>query len=413
MEIRVLESFESVRQCIQDYEQQSFTHFVTYNKSPLFGKEEFVPDANKCRLHFWSHCGKMGVPIRYDGVPFVHVGRWSLVCHQGRDTGLRRKTKYIEERRKKTELTGTAPTVRKTSTKKVNCPAQIYVSHIVKYPQFKVPEQFLTENSLPTEQLRRVMKRKIRTKHKYNRLTMERLHRYYVRLPSSTDHQGHPLVSRSTDDHLQGPRDIISNSSTLDRRNVNKNRDRHRRTKEPIDDRVSKKLRELVSLGYTSTAVIRAELNKFVIKELFVGQQPPPAMFRRFNPTSRDILNALHRVKQDAAQQRRSCLLSLCESIMTSISESLETLDDESLSSACEQLHSVAEQLKNKSQPKQDCSVSVHPQLPAEEASSPFSFVTVIEENQAPHEEFLCADLKQELNSSDSEDIAYKYGVEE
>ena len=49
------------------------------------------------RIHYWSHTGKLGksgVPIEYDGVPFMHVGRWVLMCHQGKDVNKLHKQKY-------------------------------------------------------------------------------------------------------------------------------------------------------------------------------------------------------------------------------------------------------------------------------------------------------------------------------
>lgn len=234
------------------------------------------------------------------------------MCHQGKDKSLRRKLKLSDERKKLLDSTGAMKASRKSSTKKVNCPAEIYVSHIVKYPQFKVPSNLLEENSLPTEQVRRVIKRKLLTAYKRSASKLAAVHYFYIKLPLPQDHQGHPLVSRLVDKFATRTKDVVFNSSTLDRRKVNKNRDRQRRTREPIDERVAAKLQELARSGLDSTVLIRAELNKYVINELFVGQQPPPAMFRRYNPTSRDIINALHRAKQEATAAHLHALRSHC-----------------------------------------------------------------------------------------------------
>lgn len=331
-------------------------------------------------MHFWSHSGKAGVPIEYDGVPFVHVGRWSLICHQGKDIGARAKAKYIEKK-KRLEQEGAMFSSRKTTTKKVNCPALIYVSHIVKYSQFKVPAKFLSENSLPTEQLRRTMKEKMRAKHRSHPSNVMRVHCYFVRLPEPGDHQGHPFVAQVLAANAASASVVVSNTSTLDRRKVNRNRDRQRRTREPMDERVAVRLEELIRSGHCSTAGIRAELNKFVIQHLFEGEPAPPAMFRRYNPTSRDILNAMHRVKQEALVSRCAELRSHCSIALNSISGALSTIEDEvALTNLYKQLIIISKQFESEEikDTKLDCSVIVH-QLPPEESSS-YHVVTVIEE---------------------------------
>lgn len=163
-----------------------------------------MPNIEKGRIHYWSHTGKCGVPIEYDGVPFMHVGRWVLMCHQGQDTNKRHKEKYqirkhIEQQASFFFLlaflhfhikfinrifiylllllitllmllllflkfysifgimqlitvlpiilqeSGVTPKSRNRTqvTKKVNCPAEIYVNHIMKFPQHKVHKVLL------------------------------------------------------------------------------------------------------------------------------------------------------------------------------------------------------------------------------------------------------------------------------
>ena len=348
---------------------------------------EFVPDVWRGRMHYWSHSGKVGVPIEYDGVPFMHVGRWSLICHQGRDIAATAKSKYLEKKKKQEQEGMRISGSRKASTKKVNCPAEIYVSHIIKYPQFKVSPRLLTDNSLPSEQIRKTNKEKLRLLHRKDPGKVVRLHCYYVRLPQPGDHQGHPFVAHvAADDEATNL--VVSNTSTLDRRKINKNRDRHRRTREPLDARVGEKLADLIREGYCSTAVIRSELNKFVIQELFAGEVPPPAMFRRYNPTSRDIQNALHKVKQEAYESHRTELRSLCSSALSNIDNALSSVDDEvTLSNMYKHLTHLCKQfgIGSNGRVSTDCSVSVH-QVSSEETTT-CQVVTVIEESQGRFKE--------------------------
>lgn len=332
-------------------------------------------------MHYWSHSGKIGVPIEYDGVPFMHVGRWSLVCHQGRDTGSSIKNKYLEKKKKLEQEGLKVVNSRKSSSKKVNCPAEIYVSHVVKFPQFKVSSRLLADNSLPSEPVRKNIKEKLRLMHKRDPRKVVRHHCYYVRLPQPGDHQGHPFVAHvAADDISTKANVVVSNTSTLDRRKINKNRDKYRRTKEPIDNRVAAKLSSLIKEGFCSTAVIRSELNKFVIQELFSGEAPPPAMFRRYNPTSRDIQNALHKVKQEAYMSHRRELRSLCSDALKDIENSLISIEDEvTLGNLYKRLAGLRKQIGiGADYEDKDCSVSIH-QLVCEEVPS-YQVVTLIEE---------------------------------
>ena len=122
----------------------------------------------------------------------------------------------------------------------------------------------VSQNSLPSEQLRRTTKRKISALFKQNSLKVELEHWYYLQLPMIADHKGHPFIA-TTPSTGNIKKMVVSNISTLDRRKTNRNRDRQRRTREPVDERVLHKLNSLVKAGYCSVSVIRAELNRFVL----------------------------------------------------------------------------------------------------------------------------------------------------
>ena len=317
-----------------------------------------VPAIKNSRMRFWSHAGKVGIPIEYDGVPFVHVGRWSLLCHQGKDIAAKAKQRYFERKAqilvKNSSLSNIS---RRTTTKKVNCPAEVYVSHIVKYPQFRVPKSSAKENLMPTEHIRRGIKDKIRTK---NPSKIVHQHCYIVRLPDVSDHSGHPCVASAA---VIRDRPAVSNISTFDRKVTNKNRDKYRRTKEPLDVRVALKLEEIIKGGIYSTSEIKSELNKYVIDDLFNSRPPPPAMFRRYNPTSRDIYNTFKRLKQKAYIYRCEEIRTHCVNIITNISKSLPKIgDEEVLTDIYEKLLKVSQHysLSSVFEHSGDASVTLH-----------------------------------------------------
>lgn len=69
------------------------------------------------------------------------------------------------------------------------------------------------------------------------------------------------------------------------------------RTKEPVDPMVLEKIRELYKEGVQDEPSIRKAINSFVTDELLAGKVKPPAIFRRYNPTYKDISNEIAKVK--------------------------------------------------------------------------------------------------------------------
>lgn len=68
------------------------------------------------------------------------------------------------------------------------------------------------------------------------------------------------------------------------------------RTKEPVDPRVLTKMYELTRQGVTTVKMMQEAIAEFVREELFPCGEPPPSMYRRYNPTSSDIQNAMYKV---------------------------------------------------------------------------------------------------------------------
>lgn len=62
---------------------------------------EKIPNVHRGRIYFESLKGKCGMPITYDGVPFIHLGRWSFICHQGVDKCKKQRDQYYEKKREK------------------------------------------------------------------------------------------------------------------------------------------------------------------------------------------------------------------------------------------------------------------------------------------------------------------------
>ena len=64
--------------------------------------------------------------------------------------------------------------------------------------------------------------------------------------------------------------------------------------REPLDERVVQKIREMQVIGVRSVAEVRRHLDKFVKQDLFCGENPPSETSRRYYPTDADIRNVLN-----------------------------------------------------------------------------------------------------------------------
>lgn len=348
--VRKFRTLKEVYECLEQYQKETVTHFIKYNKDKIFGNEDYIPNIEKGRIHYWSHTGKCGVPIEYDGVPFMHVGRWVLMCHQGQDTNKRHKEKYQMRKHREQQESGVMPKSRNRSqvTKKVNCPAEIYVTHIMKFPQHKVPNALLAINSLPTDHMRKLAKKKIINSFRRYSNRFIRESWYYVRLPDATSHEGHPILGLIKQEPTpfslpaECTLEIPSQSdAAVEIKRKRQSKSTKFRTKEPVDPRVLQKMYELTRQGVSTVKMMQEAIAEYVREELFPSGEPPPTMYRRYNPTSSDIQNAMYKVKQEMRLEGKSILQYRCAALVREITELVVQTDSE------EYLNQLEEQLRN------------------------------------------------------------------
>ncbi|XP_045101181.1 uncharacterized protein LOC123498108 isoform X1 [Portunus trituberculatus] len=338
-------TLHEVCQCVEEYQQDTCTHFIKYNRDKHFGDEAYVPNIERGRIHYWSNTGKCGVPIEYDGVPFMHVGRWVLMCHQGQDTNKGHKEKYQIRKLREQQESGVKPKSRNRAqvTKKVNCPAEIYITHIMKFPQHKMPNALLAINSLPTDHMRKLAKRKIVSSFKRYSSRFVRESWYYVRLPHPSTHFGHPVLGLVKEEpEFDVPEECANKmSSKVDSKKRKQTKGTKFRTKEPVDSRVLQKMYELTRQGVSTVKMMQEAIEEFVHEELFPCGEPPPSMYRRYNPTPSDIQNAMYKVKQEMRLEGKSILQYRCAALVREITEMVVQTDSE------EYLNQLEEQLRH------------------------------------------------------------------
>ena len=157
-------------------------------------------------------------------------------------------------------------------TRKFDCPAVIQLRGIKVFinPRYEVrqlPHQ--TSNSLKMAKKRALH----RLKDDLNQSNIAHVTRYYVKIPLSTEHKGHPLGASATINHC-------------------------------VDRRIISTIYDLVHRGVTRPEEVRGCLEEFVERELFANVSPqerPKKCSRKYYPTRQDPRN--HVTKAIAASK--------------------------------------------------------------------------------------------------------------
>ena len=157
-------------------------------------------------------------------------------------------------------------------TRKFDCPAVIQLRGIKVFinPLYEVrqlPHQ--TSNSLKMAKKRALH----RLKDDLKQGNIAYVMRYYIKIPLSTEHKGHPLGASATINHC-------------------------------VDRRIISKIYDLVQRGVTRPEEVRGCLEEFVERELFANVSPqerPKKCSRKYYPTRQDLRN--HITKAIAASK--------------------------------------------------------------------------------------------------------------
>lgn len=246
-------NYEKALQEIQSFQRETGTYFCqawSHIKESLH--PEIKPGAHKI---FWNDGENSRVKkcqLDFDGIPYIVLGSRIYDCQYGVDRNLNHKRRYKEAQMKGDNI------FRKRyhriqATKKQDCPAQIYLREIVKFPDFRIISN--------TEYYRRKSSARVQNALKSGNVCGEK--RTYVHFPYISDHKNHSL------EEVRG-------------------------LKHPIDSRLKKKIHELVADGITDVKTLKSILCQFVQTELFAGKDLPSKSNRHFYPKKSDIQNCIN-----------------------------------------------------------------------------------------------------------------------
>ncbi|XP_044133585.1 uncharacterized protein LOC122926276 [Bufo gargarizans] len=182
LQLQTLDSLENAMQAVDEFEEYTASNFVVVEKQKHFGNEAFRP-TTKVTVHWEGPVINNVCLNEYSGVPFIIVGRKVLGCHLGRDRAVAQKKRYAEYIIQKEITNQTFIPRRKTfqNTKKKDCPAKIYLYHILRFPDFQVKKKTEWQMRASARKLKRALQNEIALNHSY-----------MILFPELSDHQNHP-----------------------------------------------------------------------------------------------------------------------------------------------------------------------------------------------------------------------------
>ncbi|XP_073678281.1 uncharacterized protein [Garra rufa] len=183
------------------------------------------------------------------------VGRRIYTCHQGVD-----KHKHDKQKRQQQLVDDHSDHCYKERrhllqvSKKLDCPARIYLVHIIRFPDYKIPDDIHKQRKESAGRLRHALAT--------NPSAVKFEKQYVACFPGIEEHKNHPVVGEAAE------------------------------IREPVDTRVEKHIEKLALAGARKVSEVRRHISIFVA-ELFRGEAPPPPTRRRFYPLDKDIRNII------------------------------------------------------------------------------------------------------------------------
>ncbi|XP_071498505.1 uncharacterized protein [Diadema antillarum] len=262
-------SIEDVYKCISEHEERYRVKFITVHKDKDFGKPTVsIPDPGKNFLRWRLDYGGQSPKIECDGTPFFYMHRHVYICHQGRDRNEKAKAKRKVSKDAEDASNDAVPKKRRKlvqDTKKMDCPASIYVVQILRFPTHRIE----VSEPVPSGHSRVMAKKRLREEFELGADSIQTETLFYVSLPPLSSHVGHPVNNIAAG------------------------------LREAVDPRILHKIVELTARGIVRVPEIRRHLEEYVQSELFHSSEQPHRTRRRYYPTDVDIRHAVQKAKKE------------------------------------------------------------------------------------------------------------------
>ncbi|XP_056155855.1 calcium-responsive transcription factor-like [Lampris incognitus] len=233
-------SFEGI---LKKYEEDTLTKFIVSTKDKAFGQEDPTPGSKKIMWELKY--------VPFDGVPFMVVGRKVYSCHQGKDKHKKEKqTRQQQLLEDHLEHSYEERGRLLQDSKKLDCPARIYVLHLIRFPGYKIPDDL--------NKWRRESARRLRVVLATNPSDVKFEEQYAAYFPGIKAHKNHPGVGEVTE------------------------------VREPVDPRIERRIEKLALAGARKVSEVRRHISIFV-SELFRGEAPPHQQGAGFTPLTKTL----------------------------------------------------------------------------------------------------------------------------
>ncbi|XP_073729382.1 uncharacterized protein [Misgurnus anguillicaudatus] len=160
------------------FEEDTMTKFIVWTKDKAFGVDDPKPGSKKVMWELQY--------VPFDGIPFMVVGRRVYSSHQGVD-----KHKHEKQTRQLQLLDDCSDHQYKGSrrlqdSKKLGCPARIYVVHLIRFPDYKIPDDIHKQRKESSGSLRRALTT--------NPSAVKFEEQYVGHFPEIEEHKNHHVV---------------------------------------------------------------------------------------------------------------------------------------------------------------------------------------------------------------------------
>ncbi|XP_051503118.1 uncharacterized protein si:dkey-31c13.1 isoform X1 [Myxocyprinus asiaticus] len=185
--IETFASLDHFSAYLRQYEEDTKTKFIVLKSDRSFGKSDQTVEK---QLNWEVKT------VPFNGIPFKVIGKKTYICHQGRDKHAKAKQRREETKAQCLKEDHSSVKTRRLMqpTKKMGCPATIYVSHIVKFPDYLITEDNPNQKRDKSSALREALKKDP------SQVRSEEM--FAACFPNIKDHQNHPIAVKATTDIL-------------------------------------------------------------------------------------------------------------------------------------------------------------------------------------------------------------------
>ncbi|CAH1782235.1 unnamed protein product [Owenia fusiformis] len=173
------------------YKQNTLSRWTNVHTRSKFGltAPEFLSGVKMTTQVQWRKQAEDGIKIPFDGVPFFILGKKQYACHRGKDKDKPQKEKRKLANDAKCDKDHTFSRLRKKTlvqdTKKVNCPAQIFIDRVLRFPQYKARSSSEGDKKIAS----RALRLGLTTKDSKAAAGAEEV--FLMKIPDNGSHRGH------------------------------------------------------------------------------------------------------------------------------------------------------------------------------------------------------------------------------